>query len=232
MKKIFIGVVLSVLFVAQSAFAMTFSQPVKVGRIACISGGGFFFENASANNGTLSKYGRGKAYDTGVARFGEGKDSLYFHYRYGDWQKKISWIMLFGSEDKDNTVSVDILATEILKITGNNLTFYLISDGYDLAENNILTLIGKKSDGTWVKYFDTLSIGKKYFGSGNNKGIRTQWGLSFYKPETKGDTIIIHYIRNKDGGQIQLRHDVDEHGEFRFKWDEAAQWFGVEQIVY
>ena len=231
MKKFFVGVVLSVLFVAQSAFAMTFSQPVKVGRILGANMGGFVFDNATVNNGTLSKHGRGKAYDTGVARFGEGKDALYFHYRYGDWQRKISAIMLFGSDDKNNTVPVNVMVADILKINGsNNKIFYVIEDGYDLAEESWYTLIGKKSDGTWVKYFDTVTVGKTYFGSGDNKNMRTQWGLAFYKPETKGDTIIIHYSRNKDGRQIQ--RDVDERGEFRFKWDDKAQWFGVEQVVY
>ena len=39
---------------------------------------------------------------------------------------------------------------------------------------------------------------------------------------TDGDTLIINY------GNWRSR----EYGEFRFRWDENAQWFGIEQIVY
>ena len=39
-----------------------------------------------------------------------------------------------------------------------------------------------------------------------------------------GDTIVIEYVAG--------RRDTYRKGEFRFKWDEAAQWFSVEQVVY
>jgi len=39
----------------------------------------------------------------------------------------------------------------------------------------------------------------------------------------RGDTLIIEYKSLSGDKKI---------GEFRFKWDEAAQWFSVEQIKY
>ena len=38
--------------------------------------------------------------------------------------------------------------------------------------------------------------------------------------------MIIEYNRN------YIQQGYIKEGEFRFKWDEAAQWFDVEQVVY
>ena len=225
-----IGILCVILFCPISS-AMKLEQPVKVGRIIGANMGGFVFENATSNNGTLSKYGGGKAYGTGIARFGDGEDALYFHYRFGDSQENISAIMLFGGDDKRNTIPINIMITNILKITSSNgITFYMIEDGYDLIEEISYTLIGRRPDGTWVKYFDTTTVGKNYFGSGNDNDRNNFWGLAFYKTEIKNGTIIIHYYRNKDRRPIE--RNVDERGEFRFKWDDKAQWFGIEKVVY
>ena len=215
------------------------SQPVKIGTIVASNIGGFAFRDGKIdNNGILSPYGRRNAYDTGIAKFTSDSDELYFHYKMGDWQKKIQGYMNFGDKKINNTVKVNLMFAHVFKIIGNdNLKFYLIQDSYDLREEAIYTLIGKNSQGKWVKYFDTGSVGISYFGTGGknstssfgNSGI--QWGLAFYNPEIKNNMIVIRYDRNKQRQPLG-RNNADERGEFRFKWDDKAQWFSVEQVKY
>lgn len=49
-------------------------------------------------------------------------------------------------------------------------------------------------------------------------------GVLYKKPTCKGDTIVIQYCR--------LRSSDTMEGEIRLKWDEKAQWFGIEKIIY
>ena len=210
MKKFLLGVVLSVLLVTNAAFAMTFQQPVKIGGIrhSQVSRGGISFENAVENNGT------------GTARFGDSTDPLYVHVNNN------SYVMKFGAKNKSNTITIPAkVYFEIFKLSSNERgNFFVIKDFYDLLETEKYILLGKKKDGTFVKYFDTDEVRKKYFGK--------QWqGIWFNAIKTQGDTIIISYQRNLDGRQMRTDF-ADERGEFHFKWDERAQWFGVEQIVY
>ena len=226
MKKFFIGVVLSVLFVANSAFAMTFSQPVKIGEFGWSQvGGGFVFTNATENNGDIrTTRGNRKQYGKGTARFGNSNDSLYVHYN--SYQKSFT-VVKFGANDVSNTVNFDIsvLDYRIFSISNSDRgNFYLLSGGYDLLENDRIIFLGRKSDGTWVKYFDTENLLKKYFG-------QQQLGYWFNGFKVHDNAISINYRRNFDG-RAMSRDYADEYGEFRFKWDDNAQWFSVEQIKY
>ena len=210
MKKFLLGVVLSVFFVTNSAFAMTFSQPVKIGGIhySQVSRGGISFENATENDGS------------GTARFGDSIDSLYVHVHNNSYKMK------FGAKNESNTITIHArVYFEIFKLASNERgNFFVIKDRYDLLESEKYILLGKKKDGTFVKYFDTEELRKKYFGK--------QWqGIWFRGIKAQDDMIIVHYQRNLDGRKMQI-DSADERGEFRFKWDERAQWFGVEHIVY
>ena len=63
---------------------------------------------------------------------------------------------------------------EIFKITSDEgLTFYSINDSYDLPSEFTYTLIGRRKDGVWVKYFDTNDIAKKYFGNCQDYWFKT-----------------------------------------------------------
>ena len=76
--------------------------------------------------------------------------------------------MALGGENIKNTVSVRIMTPKIHKIISDNgISFYLIEDGYDLPEDSIFTVVDKRKDGTWVKYFDSYSVAVKYFGKPN-----------------------------------------------------------------
>ncbi|MBQ6296116.1 MAG: hypothetical protein IJK81_00215 [Selenomonadaceae bacterium] len=50
MKKFF-GILIMLMMIASNSFAMTFSQPVKIGSIGCMNLGGFSFNGVTANNG-------------------------------------------------------------------------------------------------------------------------------------------------------------------------------------
>ena len=114
--------------------------------------------------------------------------------------------------------------TRISKITGENgYTFYHLSSGYDIAEDGDETLIGRLPDGKFVKYFDTADISKRYFGS--------HWGVYYKKISVRGDTITIYYDRTISSSSFNPTK-VEESGEFRFRWDETAKWFSIEQMVY
>lgn len=225
MKK-FLGLLVMLLMIASNCLAMTFSQPVAIGSITLINSPGFSFKDVSFNNGIKIESRRsGQYFSQGVARFGNGNEALFFHYKQGTREKRYTdMITAFGSEDIRNTVNISIKMPSIFKIDSDKgMTFYLIYDGYDLAEEYRYTLIGKKKDGTFVEYFDTDKIRKRYFGQ--------QWqGICFKSFEVKGDAIRINYQRNLDGRV--MGRTADENGEFRFKWDEVAQWLSVEKIVY
>ena len=85
------------------------------------------------------------------------------------------------------------------------------------------TLIGYNKNGDWVKYFDTDEIKKRYFGDKGSSFSR----LFITDLKCNENTIFIYYERFDPN----LRKNV-KVGEFRFKWDEAAQWFSVEKITY
>ena len=228
MKK-FLGLLLMLMMIASNCLAMTFSQPVKIGSIGLINAPGFSFNDVTHNNGTKIESRRaGNYFSQGVARFGNGDDVLFFHYKQGTREKRYNdMITAFGSENIRNTVNITIKMPRIYKINSDNgVTFYLIEDGNDLAEEDRYTLIGKKKDGTFVEYFDTDKIRKRYFGQ--------QWqGIWFKDIKCQGNQMIIHYERNTQGkGFTSIYNKADEFGEFRFKWDDKAQWFGVEQVVY
>ena len=222
MKKFFIGVVLSVLFVAQSTFAMTFSQPVEIGWLGISQrqgAGGFMFKNETANNGNYYT-GHDKnntfSYGKGIVQFESGTDAIYLHYNAYEKNKTV----LVGSNDVKNTVNIFVFNTWIYKIsTDEGLSFYAIREFYGAESDWVI--IGRKKDGVWVKYIDTTNISERYF-----KRTKNISPVAYSVPKTQGNTIIMPY------DDMSGKKYIKNAGEFRFKWDEAAQWFGVEQVVY
>ena len=229
MKKIFVlGVVLSVLFVAQSAFAMTFQQPVKIGGIGFPIQApyhGYVVKGASQNDGKAYHENYKKrngepltTYTQGVARFGD----LYCKYEFG---KNFSESMSFGGKN-DFVLMQNGTFKEIFSI-GNDagIKLYAIYHTYCVTD---LKILGTRKDGKWVVYIDSKKISNKYFDSKDS--YKLDGGVSYSRePKFQGDTIIISYTcfaKSTKGSKIISQ------GEFRFKWDEAAQWFGVEQVVY
>ena len=221
MKKI-LFFTLMLMFIASNCFAMKFSQPVEIGWIGWSQrGGGFYCENSFYNDGNykVEYYNNKKRIkgEKGIAGFGNNSNALYVHYDYNNVKKNHDDTVYIGGKNLNNTIPIKILNDWIYKIDSDSgITIYAIRFFY--GPDSEFTIIGKKNDGTFIKYIDTRDISKKYF------GINTEGGASpivYNIPKSEGDTIIISYDnKNK------------KNGEFKFKWDEAAQWFSVEQIIY
>ena len=198
-------------------FAMTFSQPVKIGEI--VYRGGLDITGATniKDYSTVKRFG---LYDKGIARFGKSLH-LYFNREYYEQnfksaktlddhinlQNKVS---RFGGIDVKNSVPIFVFAggTEIYQIKNDGgIELYLSKSGTGAGDS--FEVFGTTKEGKWVKYFNVHDA-KKNFGI-----PRDEWFSKFF---TFGDTIIIQYHPQRSRNT----------GELRYKWDEKTQWFGVE----
>lgn len=209
-----------------TAFAMSLSQPEEIGRIgiaqAGSGGGGMSFYNATANEGDFyrvtnknNKYTFGR----GTVMFDKGADALYIHYNV--YQEKHRGRVYCGGKNIDNTVQLSVFNNFIYMInTDKGITLYPIRFAY--GPESQWRIIGRRQDGKFVKYIDTEEITKRYFGANATKPGKDL--VTYAMIECHKDTIVIGYDAD--------RSRQGDDGEFRFKWDEVAQWFSVEQIVY
>ena len=199
---------------------LTFSKPVQVGKVIAPPMGYFELDGYDYHNGTPcsdKNYQHLNLYEKGLARFGNGKDALYFHYEY---HKRVpnkgindnKSFSKFGDKDIENAIQVPVGIPTIIWLlnTNSQMTFYMLENGD--ASGLVGTtriLIGRKKDGTFVKYFDTYEISKKYL----------------------GEQKIHEYRKKEQSGKIFFEGTYQNvpKGEFRFKWDDTAQWFGVER---
>ena len=204
MKK-FLTLLFALMLSSTTCFAMTFSRPVEIGRV--------FISQVGNNNAGWLSVENTSYYGNGIVCWGNGEDALYMHY--GTYNNNDS--AKFGGKNVSNTVSVNILNDWIYKIKSDGgITLYAIRFWY--GPESDFRIIGRRKDGTFVKYFDTADITKKYF-TANKDNISP---AVYNMPRCQGDTVIIPY-------GTQTKKSV---GEFRFKWDDKAQWFGIEQVVY
>ena len=213
-----------IIVMSNNVFAMTFSNPIQIGKFIYLRSS-FEFQNVNSNLGQeiySSKNSR-KLYEKGTASFGYGNDALYMHYKAGTQSHGFQdATMAFGTMDISNTIDLQniiLYQVTLYKIgTDQNIVFYLIQDEFDWPGVSDYALIGKREDGVFVKYFDTNTIKETYFGK--------NWSnIGFENVKYMNDTLILDYGSIFDGKTIG-------QGEFRFKWDDKAQWFGVEQVVY
>lgn len=214
-------VIFAVMFLLSgNVSAMTFSQPVKIGKVSDsgIVGGGYNFEGDVSNTGTK----KNNEYYDGVVAFGKGEDLIYLHYNNKNFQDK-NLKRHYGGKNFNNTFAfTQAYGCDFTQIkTNQNITFYMVHEQQFDIRGEKYVLLGRKSDGTFIKYFDTWAISETYFGKGK-KFPPNDFYSGWY---CKDDTIVIEYSRYNKTGKIKA-------GEFRFKWDDAAQWFGIEHIVY
>ena len=93
--KRFSVLLITLMMIASNCFAMTFSQPIKLGRFytQIQRSSGFHAEGASSNKGTrydkVAKYIKNYGWDKGLATFGEGIDALYIYYDYEPFRKDV-----------------------------------------------------------------------------------------------------------------------------------------------
>ncbi|WP_294156897.1 hypothetical protein [uncultured Selenomonas sp.] len=216
---------LALLLTASDALAMTFSQPVDVGKVIDYADAdyGYNIVNATATDATRlsNKKGIGGPdalfYTNGISRFGSGEDAIYFHYRGKE--------RTYGGKELRDTFPFKSLGCNFFKIeTDTALTLYMAYEWQVSGEGNSCNLLGRRSDGRWVKYFDTREITQRYFGD-----IRQRVKLPYYaRWYVYKDSIVVVYKRNPSN---RMSNFVDA-GEFRFHWDDNAQWFSVEHVLY
>lgn len=215
MKKIF-GLIVTLMMISANCFAMTFSQPVKIGSVS-VAGGpsdGIKIDGATSIK-DFSTVKNVKGYTKGIARFG---NSLYFYFNkeyfdqhfngYGtDLDRKVS---RFGGTDVKNTAPIFTFEgnTQIYRIKNDGgIELYLAQT--ETGGGGSIQVFGKTKEGKWVRYFNTNDA-RKSFGIPNRSYIE-----SFFMVD---DEIILQFSPGR------MRQD----GELRYKWDDKAQWFGVE----
>lgn len=228
MLKYFLVSVLTILFSftdLNTTEAMTISEPVKIGKLIGVNISGFVFTQTLSNSGDIIRSrqfmdGKKNVYGKGVATFGTNNKKLYIHYQTYDYDKNRSpQISRYGGSSPDNAIQIPTLVNQIYALdTNENINLYVIESDYDITGDENFTLIGERADGRFVKYFDTDTIFESYFGK---RDVRRSYFINKYV--VNGDTIIFYY------GRSDL---IPIIGEIRCKWDDKAQWFSVDNVVY
>ena len=206
MKK-FLVLLMMFLMITSNCFAMTFSQTVEIGSLVFPPEKGVLVKGASYS--TLNQFGKWQGEslynNIGVLRWGNESNGIYYVFD--------KYPPHFGGKNKNFPVNV-MVETYINQIKNDgNVIIYLIKNDGHASFARSYVLLGKRSDGEWVKYFDTNELVKKYFGANR---------MVLDNAYCQGNTII---IKCKDVKNAYI-------GEFRFKWDDKAQWFGVEHVGY
>ena len=215
MKKIL--VILGALMIFSSnCFAMTFSQPEKIGTVGYSAAPNGGVEIVGATNiQNYSSVKNSHYYGKGVARFG---NSLYFYFNDEYFRKNFNGytteltekVSRFGGTDVKNSVPIFTLEgeTNIYQIKNDGgIELYLAQT--ETGGGGSIQVFGTTKEGKWVKYFDTQDAIKNF-------GIpRSDYIENFF---TFDDEIIFQYAPGR----------WEQDGELRYKWDEKAKWFGVE----
>ena len=191
MKKFF-GVVFALLLFTNSALAMNFSEPMKFGAIHFTPLEGTIISGADNNSGAAK--GRG------VATFGHDVTEIKCFYDYND-------LPFFGDEVINFPINV-ILDTQIDAIfTDGNFIFYLFKNtGYDVESTNFV-MLGKQSDGTFIKYFDTATLDE---------------GEGVYLDE--------NYVCSGDTITFYLKYNEKTFGRIIFQWNDGTENFMIKEM--
>lgn len=234
MVRIFVGLVMSFYIFVSICSAMQFSQPVEIGRIGGNPVGGFSIDGADYNNGSLYrdqfKGVWGTLYEKGIARYGEEGKSLWVHYDCSHERErgyKEAYAPFFGN--REGNIGANLMAGEgdcvkinVLKNDGGITLFFVACNGCVVGTEHYV-MMGYGKDGKFVKYLDVGEVAEKYLG----KGSFCMKGCFLRKYYCRGNTIVVEYVDPKISKNYQT-----PVGEFRFKWNDKAQWFGAEHIVY
>ncbi|MEE1362947.1 MAG: hypothetical protein U0K23_10245 [Selenomonadaceae bacterium] len=214
--EIFVTIIMSfiyLVFMLPSTSAMTMGESVKVGDIVGVNIGGFRFKQCNSNKGALapSRNTYKDKYISGVATFGTLSDKLHLYYQDGSGKNRFT---KFGGADINNTYDIEVILMSIDEIkTDEGITLYLLNDGYEYYDSVEYTLLGRRPDGKYVKYFSTKETVMNYFYTDTGY---PKYGA--YSPQISKDTISFK-LTNWDGSKLV--------GEIVYKWDNNAQWFSV-----
>lgn len=236
MLKYFLVSVLTILFsftTLNTTEAMTISKPVYIGIAMGVNIGGFSFKD-ELSNFSQGPINRKKAHSKGIATFGANAKKLYLHYQTYDYDNNRSkQISRYGSSSSDNAIQIETMYNIIsMMTTDSGITLYTIRSDYDLPGEEDYTLIGERKDGRFVKYLSTDSILEQYYGNkyiGNEYGQDVPFVYLVKNITAINDTVIFYYYRFDFKKRNEQAVPI---GEIRCKWDENAQWFAVDNVVY
>lgn len=172
----------------------------------------------------------GTLYEKGTACYGEREKALWVYYdcsppRGKDYREK--YAPFFG--DKKGVVGVNLMAGEgdIVKISSikndGGITLFFVAHKGCVVGAEHYVVMGYNREGEFVKYIEIREIVEKYLGKGN-VGFK---GVYLGKYYSNANIIIVEYVDPRISRDYRT-----PVGEFRFKWDEKAQWFGVEHVLY
>ena len=224
MKK-FLSAMTATLLISNSALAMQFTQPVKIGQIGFpvqAPYSGFIITGTTENTGTphieeghfLNDGTPLKTYAKGVASW----DKLFCDYDFesDDFLHSLQ----FGGKN-NYVLSSDMSFKDIFKIDSDeNLTLYVFYHNYCTTHLNIIGLNG----GAWQNYIDSKNISETYFDG--NDGYKLDGSVIYDKPTCEFDRIVIPYRR------WHWEEESATEGVIVLTWDAAAQWFKIDKIVY
>lgn len=193
--------------------AMQFSQPVKIGS----------YYNARAGGPSLA---RGEGYTkmtNNQCTFGKGENALIFTHkniysspRNGRLQGSSMCTGVYVGKQKLD--GIKSLNGTIYKIVGNHgETFYFVYGGATVRMDFGLIGLCEESYYHAIKMEDLIP----YVGR-DLRFLDSAEALHLSAPMTRGDKILVDV---KDNSQYRV-------GQFTFKWDEQAQWFGIEYQNY
>ena len=221
--------IVSVIFAAMfllsaNVDAMTFSQIKKIGDVGFPAQApyhGFIVKGENYNSGTPYveefKYSDGtpiKTYTVGVARFG---NDLYCKYDFNSDDTPIK----FGGKN-NYILNLDGSDKEVFKIENEGgINLYVIYHNYCVTD---LKILGTQKNGKWVNFIDSKKISADYFDG--NDAYKNDGGVIYDIPTCRDEKIIVQYRRWHWNGESE------PEGEFQFKWNDAAQLFNVEHIIY
>ena len=237
MKKFFellTAVIVFLLSVPSNCLATDFSASTLIGSIATLPPyGAFVIENATSNQGELSNekaYKTGREYAKGTATFGQGENVLYVHYDNSYVYTQDFGENVFRSKELVNSCKIggsNIEDTLILPMGfPHSCNIYQISNDlgikmylleYDKGAVPSYKLIGKRQDGKWVRYFETVAAEQYY---GMTRAFCHNFSL-------QGNAIAFDYGRY-DAAEKKFITST----ELKFTWNDSDQWFGVNQISY
>lgn len=197
MKKI-IAFICMILLVGSQCFAMQMLQPEYIGKFGrSIKDGKFYFDQAIN-------------LDSHFAVINDSKNSLYIFYK--EQPPKI----LIGGRNIKNTVPFNfgVTTADLYRIkTDSQNAFFVFWGG--MSSWSAYMVCGFQKNGTFVNFFDTDQIIKKYYPQ--NKTLVASYDKNDLRVQGDTITIILHdYMRERNVAKAC------------FKWDEKAQWFGIE----
>lgn len=198
-----------------SFLMMEFYEPVKLGTAMydMNMGGGYTFEGETFNKGDFyTKYKKtSEKFGKGIAKFGDGENSLYIHY--DTWNKENKCFI--GASDINNCIEVDYYhSSDIYFIETNKKEKIWLFYGHLYGPCNYFWILEKDKNGIFKRNIISDNL------KDTVKGDLTVWSMC----TLKDNTIIFPFktfsqkTRTKNNGYLLL------------KWNDETRSFGIDVI--